>query len=377
MKSVVYKSFFWLGVAATAANLGLYIDAARYVAIVLFGSLFIMALFKKKNEKRFGIFLFWFIQILIGAFVSFLRYENINYAIQIAMPLMICYSSTYLFDNTDEDLIKWFTPFSVFFSFCAFMSIWMSNGSFDIVEYYLEDVAKNQICPFFAIISILAVGFLLHYKTSLTTKVLLFIVALINILPSIVLVNRTSLIGFGFVCVFLVYIKGKIKGLLSLAIIVGLVMLLFGSSVTDVLYESIVGNRDATDMNSLTSGRTHMNEIAIGFIGDHFLFGEMGGFSDKLGFNPHVFVLYNLVRFGFLGGLPFFVLYGSIIWILIKAFRKRDLLCAGVLLIAVFESLAEYSSPFGPGTTFVLCYIIVGKSIKNGLIKNQIKWSDN
>lgn len=363
MKNSLYNWLFWGGIAATAGYLGLYNSALKSVAIACFSLLFVLALSKSSKSFKPKIYRMWLILIILGMGVCLLRYgNNVSYAFDMAIPLMICYSSTYLLDSSEEELIKWFVPFSAFFCFCAFMSIIRGVGSFSMADYYIEGVAKNQICPFFSIISTIAVGLALRNKLKLITKLYLFLVAAICIIPAIYLLNRTSLIGFGISCAFLVYTKGKLKGLFIFVALVVMVLLISGTSITDMLYQSIVGNRDASDLDDLTSGRFDRNDVAIEYISRHLAFGEIG--QTELSVNPHMFILYPLTRFGLIGGIPFLILYGTIIWLFIKAYSRKELLCAGVLFMALFESLAEYAPPFGPGTTFVVCYMIVGMFIK-------------
>lgn len=374
MKNFVYNLLFWIGISATAANLGLYNDAAKSIAMAVFALLFIMALFRSKLKNIPRVFVWWFVFILVGAVVCLLHQGNVQHAINTAIPLMICFSSTFLFDENRENTIKWFVPFSMFFGYCAIMSIVKGVGSFEMAEYYLEGISKNQLCPFFTIISTVAFCLAIQNKMNLLIRIYLFAVTVICLFPSLYLLNRASLIGFGIASVFIVYTKGQIKGVLILAFFVGLIWLTLGTSITDVLFESIVGKRDVADLDSLTSGRIGMNKTAFDYFLNHMWFGEIGLITGQLNINPHLCVLWTCVRYGLIGGLPFLLIYGSIIWLAIKGFRQRDLLCVGVLLIALLESLVEYSSPFGPGTTYVFCYIIVGQFIKKNYYANNMNY---
>lgn len=359
MRKTWIKLLFGIGIAATAANLGLYLEWVKYVAVVVFLVLFIIAIINSRLKSIPNIFKLWLVVIIMAIPTCLFHSGNIEQVFQTSIPLMIAFSSTYLFHLDEKQFLKWFLPLSFFISYCAVSSVIKGVGSFTIADSYIYGVAKNQICPFFAIVSAISFSLALQPQIKIFTRLYLSFTTLICICPSICLLNRTSIIAFVLVAFLVVYARKGLKGIIAFSLILSIILIISGSSIINVLYDSIIGQRDASDLNSLTSGRVSMNREAMNYIADHILWGEVGT-NHRLDFDPHLYLLNIGVRFGLITGLPFYILYISIIWLFIKAFKNKDLLCIAVLLIALLESLSEYASPFGPGTTYVFCYIIVG-----------------
>ena len=371
----LYKILFWLGIAATSANLGLYIETPKYLAMAVYAVLFGIAMLKSWKKRKPLIFICWLLLVALGFFVCISSYDNSPaHAIELAMPLMICYSAAYLFDTNESDFEKWFLPVSAFICYCAIMSVVKSVGVLMMADNLLEETSKNQICPFFTIIAIVSFALSMKNGINIVNRLYFIFVSIICNLPSLYLLNRTSLLGFALVAFLIVYSKAKVKGLIILSLLLFVIIFVAGSSLTDVLYESVVGERDTSDIDSLSSNRSSLISIAVDFIFENPLIGGMGVPASNLPSNVHVYVLYNIVRYGLIGSLPFLILYCTIIQVFLKAYKKKHILCTGVLMLALLESLAEYASPFGPGTTYVFCYTIVGIFIREYYHLNTVTW---
>lgn len=368
------KLLFWGGVSVVAVNLGLYIDSIKDIAVLIFGALFILAIFKTKKKTIPRVVIIWFVLLLLCYLICFIDPPQRGYdtAKELAIPFLVCFSSMVLFDSDLEDFTNWFIPFSVLAGYCAVMSVIRANGSMVILDYYSDmavGVEKNQTAPFFCLISITALMLSFQTNKKLIIKLYLVAVSVLCILPSIYLSARTPLFATLIASAFIVFEKFKFKGLMVMFFGV-LALLLISNSISDLLYNSIVGNRDASDLNSLSSGRMDRLDEWKDFFSQYPLFGQME--SPIRISRTHVFLLWKFVQYGIIGSLPFVLIYVLLIKQFAKSIKLNDLICAGVLFIALFDSLGEFSAPFGPGTTYVFCYVVLGRFFRNNyLIKEK------
>lgn len=380
----LYKLLFWVGIAAVAINLGLYIDTAKPVAMAIFATLFLLAIRESAKTKRPELFKRWFLLIILSFIISALATfdHSIVQAMEVAMPLVICFSSYYLFESDEDDLQRWFIPFGLIIGFCAIRAVVLPVGGLQMVDFgegesgYIADVAKNQSCPFFAIVAVVAFSLAIRNRVKMMIKLYLLAIAIICIIPSVFLLNRTAMVSFFLASIIIVYDRYKVRGVVYFMVIGVLFLAVSGSSLLNTLSDSFFRGRDATDIDDLSSGRVTLINTALDFISNNLLIGGTGMTYGELPPNVHVFLLFKWVRFGLLLSLPFVILYISIIKQLIKAFKMRDYLCLGVLLISIIESFGEYSPPFGPGTTYVFAYIILGQFIKKYNNNNHVKKSN-
>ena len=144
--------------------------------------------------------------------------------------------------------------------------------------------------------------------------------------------------------------------------IIGLLALVGGESIQEIIYTSIVGSRDVTDMDSLTSGRLSHADLSLDYFLSHPLFGFYGsgdGFN-AMPPNAHIYILYRLTKWGLIGAIPYLLLYFSVFKIAYYGYKEKRLLIVGMFLLTFVESFSEYAPPFGPGSCFVPAFVFLG-----------------
>ena len=117
----------------------------------------------------------------------------------------------------------------------------------------------------------------------------------------------------------------------------------------------------------ITSGRGERNRMAIDFLQNNLLFGNIRG----LMYVPwiHNFPLLLAYNFGIIGGFGAIAIYFYLSVVIIKSMLKYDIFETkniGFVLIAVAFGIgmAEPSAPFGPGTVFVFSFITLGIALR-------------
>ena len=223
----IYKILFWIGICATTINLGLYNDLAKEIAVIVFIFLFFVALLRSRLRNIPSIFGLWAFALLLGIISCLFRSGNIEYMYNIIIPILICFTSTYLFSFNGKDLYRFFIPFTVLYCYCAYQCVVRGVGVFSMASDYIDSVAKNQICPYFAIVSIVTLGLAL-YDSKLISKLYFLFVTIIGIIPSLYLLNRTSLIAFALASIGIIFTKFRFKGLLLYTLLLFLLFLIFG-----------------------------------------------------------------------------------------------------------------------------------------------------
>lgn len=360
-------------VAAIYYN-GVNVMIAKYIAMGLFALLFVCALVRSSKEGIKPIFRKWALWLVLFTLVNmFYGMEPKNWFPQeIAMPLMIAFSSTYLFTLDYEQLKKWFIPLGIVFSYIAYMSVIQGIGSLIVNENSGGvDVAKNQIGPCFTSIAILSYVFFINKDTRVWERVVFGAVTILNLYPALYLGCRAALLCFFVVAVFTTFKAYRAKGVFILAIIGVSVMILFGRELlSDLLYASFVGKRDVNDFSSMTSGRDVNMSESLDYFSRHPLFGFYGSGDgyDVMPANAHMYLFFHLTKWGLIGAIPAIALYISICKIFYHSYKAKDIIIFALLFVAMVESLAEYCPPFGPGSCFTMTYLILGIYLKDNKI---------
>lgn len=370
MKNKKYLLLYAIAMATTIYYNGTNNQLSKLVSMVVLGTLFVIALFKSANVKlKPKVFNSWVLWLVIACAENFILglFNGISitdiqfyFNLEIAMPLMVAFSSYYLLDIKREKLSLYMLPICVFTAYCAVSAVLNGLGGFVIAETYNVIVAKNQVGAAFTSVAIMCFVFALENKAMLL-KMIYIALSVLCLYPSIFYTCRSALIAYFIVAAFLLVRDYGFKSLLITLLILAIVV--FGpSEMRSLIYDSIVSNRDANDLDNLSSGRiTHLTQSWEYFLRHPFL-GELE-FSDNNDPPPpsaHVFLIYHLTRWGILGVIPFIALYWSVYTIFLSSIKKRNLLIAGLLCLAFVESFTEYSPPFGPGSCFIVMFILIG-----------------
>jgi len=340
--------------------------------------LFIKALFKI-SVRRFKLpkpIYIWVTMTLISLLLYVLYpYDSmiiLSDIRQIFLPLAITFCSYVLFNITHEDFERVLIFLCIFTAICAIYAI-ISSGGFTIMTLYREGVVKNQTAPYFVQFSIIAFLIALKNKSRALT-ILMFFVALMLLAYPVVLRARTATLGALVIVLFAFIKKYRVHIIYILPILCVIAISYFGDEIKQLFESSIIGNANISDIDGISSGRLSRNEESFSDWMDYFFFGSLSTFnhiSSNITKNayliPHFYLLWTLVKYGLIGSVPFFVIYFYNLVTAIKISRTNYetnqymLLC---MLLAYIVSLAEYSAPFGPGSSFIITYILYGKSIK-------------
>lgn len=368
-----YNLLFLIAAVAAIYYNGVNVMIAKYISMAIFAFLFVAAVVKSSKEGIKPIFKKWALWLVLFTLVNMLYgMEPKNWFPQeIAMPLMIAFSSTYLFTLDYRQFKKWFIPVGILLSFVAYMAVIRGVGSLVIHEAGGLDVAKNQIGPCFTSIAILSYVFFIEKDTRFWERIVLGAATILNLYPALYLGCRAALLCFFVVAVFTTFKAYRAKGALILAIIGILVMVLFGrNELLDSLYASFVGGRDVNDFSSMTSGRDVNMAESLDYFFRHPLFGFYGSGDgyNVMPANAHIYLLYHITKWGLIGAIPAIALYVSICKIFYHSYKAKDIIVFALLFVAMVESLAEYAPPFGPGSCFTMTYLILGIYLKDNEI---------
>jgi O-antigen ligase len=311
------------------------------------------------------------IWLVLAGFVNLLMLPTVRSInpilnLDISMPLMVAFSSYYLFDIKREKLAYYMLPVCAASAYLAVTSVLSGLGGFVIDEYYEASVAKNQVGAAFTSMAIICLVFLLELQKPLF-KIGYGALSIICLYPAVFFACRTALLSYIIVAAILLYRDYKFKGLIILGLLIGAYVLYAPDSLEAILYDSVVGHRDADNLDDISSGRISQAAESLAYFLHHPLFGFYGS-GDSYNLMPrnaHIFILYRLTKWGIIGAIPFLALYFSILKILVSSFRAKDLLLAGTLLVAYISSFAEYAPPFGPGSCFIITFIFVGYYLRN------------
>lgn len=367
MKKSFYLILFAIAMVVTIYYNGFNVQIAKNVSVAIYAFLFVIALTKSNssanNPTVFKSWLFW---LVLACFVNlFMSKGRLNFEqivnLEIAMPLMVAFSSYSLFDIKRENLPYYMFPICAISAFFAVSSVLSGIGGFIVDEYYEADVAKNQVGIAYTLMAIISLVFMLELKRPVL-RIGYAVLSVFSLVPAVFFACRTALLSYFIVAAFLIFREYKFKGLVLLGLVVGAYLLIDSGSLETLMYESIVGRRDVNDFDNLTSGRVSHATKSLDYLFSHPLLGFYGS-DDSFSQMPpkaHIFILYRLTWWGILGSIPFIALYWSVFKILVNSIRQRNILIAGVLFLAFVSSFSEYSPPFGPGSSHIIIYILIG-----------------
>ena len=376
MNSKFYAILFAIAMVVTLYYNGLNVQIAKYISMVIYAFLFVMSVVKRNKGNMPKIFKSWMIWLVLAGVVNFLMIRDranleslVN--LEIAMPLMVAFSAYSLLEIKREILPYYMLPVCVAAAYFAYSSVLSGLGGFVVSESYDNGIAKNQIGATFSSMAIICLVFLLDLKRPVL-KIGYGALSVICLYPAVYFACRTALLAYLAVAAILLFRDYKFKGLMILGALIGAYALFASDSIEAILYDSVVGRRDSSDLDDLTSGRiTHATKSLAYFLNHPFLgFYGSGDSFNQMPPNAHIYLLYRLTKWGILGAIPFIALYLSVFKIMIRSFRSKDLMLAGLLLLAIIESFSEYAPPFGPGSCFIVAFIFVGYYLRNDVSEN-------
>jgi|SRR5690625_242618 len=260
--------------------------------------------------------------------------------------------------------------------------IFYYGEGFEIMSSYFV-TGKNQVGPIIGIAIVITLVWIFNKKNFLmkfpTVINIIFLVLLISSIA--VIRNRSTLVGVLLILLMLLIptvlkFKPTYKNivLLQIGLIILAIAIVAGgfNSISLVIWEAITSNYQVTDLNSLSAGRTSVYLESLLFSFQNPLLGELSA-GQTIHEVPHNYILNKWVNFGVIGSLPIVMLYLYLWFFVIRNFIKRNknnntfTLPVWVLLFSLIVSLFEYTYPFGPGSSQLMLWLLMGQYFKHNI----------
>lgn len=242
------------------------------------------------------------------------------------------------------------------------------SGGFDITARTYAYSAKNSVSQI--LLSCFVIVLFQFKNKSIYFNIgkiafLLFIIYLILIMKS-----RASILGFAIIWWFGIFkIKdSKVRKYSILCTLLISFTLLIRSDLLTILIDNIIlGSRDSSDLNDVSSGRGDMLFAFPNLFAEYPFFGRGRYFIES-------FPLASLVQYGLIGSIIHFSFIGWFVWFSKKNLsvkNKLDICAILLLLIYFFNGLFEEQAPLGPGAKCFLYWLIVGALVRYRLLPNK------
>jgi O-antigen ligase len=327
---------------------------------------------------------YFFIVSLYSIIIAVISFSGNNENVSIISEMLVPFGMLLSSFNTifDKNELKKILIYYVFLSvFLGISSIFYYGQGFNITQTYFL-VGKNQIGPLIGISAVISVMWFLDRKklginhVSSLWGLISFFLLLISLL---VIRNRAGLIGIFAVFLLIAIFNCKFK-LKKISIIkfyfsfVPLIILYsegYFKEIIDFISKSFFLNYDVNNLNSLSSGRTEVYKLALGFSLEHPILGELGGGIYNY-YTPHNYILNKWVNFGIVGSLPFVLLYVyffvySFKSVAIKNNMNESKLPIWLFIFSLVVSLFEYTYPFGPGVSQLMLWFLLGQYVRGNV----------
>jgi len=129
-------------------------------------------------------------------------------------------------------------------------------------------------------------------------------------------------------------------------------------------------NFDLHDLNSLSADRINTYKLAVEYIRMYPAFGELTAGESLYGI-AHNYILNKWVKYGLIGSLPFVLFYIYLVLVIMKNAFFEGVNLEGkktahwLLIYGFIISVFEYTFPFGPGTSQVMTWFMLGNYLSN------------
>ena len=236
---------------------------------------------------------------------------------------------------------------------------------FSIIYAYSD---KNSAAQIF--LSACIIMFTLYKPSNRINKILLYCFIAILLYLMFILKSRATLLGFFFVVTYFTFAYENKK--VRYVFFAGISLILLYILTSPTLYKTVVegilfANRDASDLNSLSSGRVELLSSCIQL----FLTNPFIGIGNKY---FDCFPVIILTQYGMMGASIIFTFIGKVVkdcFCVLDKSNKLDL-CAFLLMVTyLLDSLFEAQPPFGPGVKCFPLWMIWGIMLSNKVIMKK------
>lgn len=180
--------------------------------------------------------------------------------------------------------------------------------------------------------------------------------------------SRATIASLAFIVGYLVFMSDnkKIKYISAGGLLLATLYILLNQHAYEVVVEQILfGNRNAADLNNLTSGRVDLFMEQVKKIPEGFWFGTGNDYMD-------CFPLMMLVQYGFFGAmivLVFLIKVAKLINFQFKPRKGLSMACFLLFWAAMVNSLFEAQPPFGPGVKCFMVWATFGMALSKYSVK--------
>jgi O-antigen ligase len=268
--------------------------------------------------------------------------------------------------------------------YVAAIQIYTNVGALVIEQHYLVP-GKNALGPIIATGVVAFVVLFLQKENNKLFNIFCLALAILAFVLLLTMRARAAMLMTLLLVVFVIYKNFVRSGnkyfflsvTLTVFSLLAIYFVLPEVAKTYILDSFFYGRED-----DITSGRGERNRMAVEFLQDNLLFGNITGMVQLPWI--HNFPLLQAYNFGIIGAFGVIALYFYLSVEIIKAMLKYDIFETkniGFVLIAVAFgiAMAEPVAPFGPGTVFVFSFITFGIALRHNFKpkENSAHKSDN
>lgn len=341
----------------------------------------------KKIKSKVKIICIIFIILFYYAIIYILKsdiYTIDLYAIILSFILFLVFSSIdYSFDDRRKvlNIISFTIIIVTIFSFIYYYKTLLTTTNYVEGQYYFE--GKNGLGPMVSF-----AGFWFLYSTKINKKkYLTFFIFIISLILLSAIKARTSLLALIIASIIFILKNIKINKYKNIIIFIFLLILLiplysyikdylFSAFNIDYINQSVngyIGKEKYLDI--ILSGRLDHYKYGLYLFANNPLFGtsfEPYKISEVIGntFGIHSFIIRSL---GY-GGFFYFIIIISLIFSYIRYFKNngnKNSMVNYILIMGGIGMFFEPIAPFGPGTSYLLFWLMLGLDIKNNLNKEK------
>lgn len=337
--------------------------ADAYLKITWIFPLLYLVVVRFRSVISLKLAFYYFFVIIFGLYCCIMQLStNIDYLtgeigsdiVNIGISFMVTVVSFAYWENYGSPrklrwLVVCLTVCGAYLAYAVY-SQFLVKADISAIQYaFTEKNSMGQI-----LVNVMVFGIACYIPKYTPSKVM-YIIAFVFMLTVVFMMkSRATLVGVFFVIGYyiLMYKNTKVRVLLFALSAAALVYLWVSPSA----YETIVGNillggRDTTDLDDLSSGRIYLMSQQIAKIPDNLIFGSGVDYMD-------CFPVMVLVQYGLIGTFIMFLFLTEVAAkVSVKFKPRKGINLAAYLLfwIMMINSLFEAYPPFGPG---VKCFIL-------------------
>lgn len=279
----------------------------------------------------------------------------------------------------EETLLILLKIYVVAASIIGLLCIITNIGSFMIVDQYAV-AGKNASGVMLSISGIIA--FFSAIRPNERKMWRWFDITMLVLIFAELLTIRARLATLGLaVIIVAILIKSSMR-IGSKQIFLGIVVLILLAcfslfdTIAQFVYDSFFQNKE----DNLSSNRMDLNRVALSVICDSPFIGNLkGNYIIDEHNQVHNFLLKTISQYGIFFSLPWVVIYFNLLIFACKKIFQIDIndgvlfLSIVLILFLYWESLGEYTYPFGPGTITFIPFLLLGYGLNNGLFVSSRK----